>query len=70
MSSKRWPISCTPIGSPSRDQPQFTDAAGCSLMFQGTVKAMCGSALRGSLLGLGSSAAYGRIGDTGVIRKS
>jgi hypothetical protein len=45
-----------PIGKPSLLKVQLSEAAGCSDMLYGTVKAMCGSALRGSLFGEGSSA--------------
>ena len=40
-------------------------AAGCSLMLNGSVNAMCSNGSAGSLVGHGSSAAYAGIGAVG-----
>ena len=58
------------MGKPSVVWPQSMLAAGCSLMLNGSVKAMCSKGRCGSLSGLAHSAANVGTGLTGDKTKS
>src|SRR3954451_18526893 len=68
MSSKRLPMICTPIGRPPVVNAALIEIAGCSVMFHGTVNAMCSNGCSGSSFGDARSAAKAGIGAVGEIR--